>query len=54
MQEKRPIKLLGYICKKCGWKWIPRGEEYPRCCPNTKCHVVTWDIPREKAKRVRV
>jgi predicted Zn-ribbon and HTH transcriptional regulator len=53
-QKPHKIKVDGFRCEKCGWEWIPRRKEYPRCCPNVKCHVVTWDKPRNKEKRLKV
>jgi hypothetical protein len=38
------ITLKGYQCERCGHKWVPREEEYPRVCP--RCKSPYWDTPR--------
>jgi ribosomal protein L37E len=46
MKEK--IVLEGWICKRCGHKWIPKKKDVPRSCPNPKCRSIYWDRPRKK------
>jgi predicted Zn-ribbon and HTH transcriptional regulator len=33
-------------CRRCGYKWNPRGEEKPRYC--AKCKSSLWDRPRKQ------
>jgi rubrerythrin len=40
------IKLKGYVCERCGHKWVPRSQEKPTVCPN--CKSPYWDKQREK------
>lgn len=42
------VKILieGFLCERCGHKWVPRLKENPRVCP--KCHSPYWDKPRNK------
>ena len=43
------IKLEGYLCERCGHKWIPREQtEEPRVCP--KCKSPYWNRPRKEKK----
>ena len=44
------IKLDGYLCERCGHKWMPRenNTEEPRVCP--KCKNPYWNRPRQKKK----
>lgn len=42
------IKVTKLKCKRCGWEWIPRGEDI-RMCP--KCKSVRWDMPGPKIKK---
>lgn len=44
------IKIEGYICERCGHKWVPRNtDEKPRVCP--RCKSPYWDRPRKNKKR---
>lgn len=38
------ITLQGFLCERCGHKWVPREEETPRVCP--RCKSPYWDRPR--------
>ena len=41
------ITMEGFLCERCGYKWIPRNkEESPRVCP--KCKSPYWDKPKKK------
>lgn len=40
------IELTKLFCFRCGHKWHPRSEEYPKVCP--KCKSPYWDRPRRK------
>lgn len=42
------ITLKGYLCDRCGHKWVPREDEIPRVCP--KCKSPYWNIPRKLEK----
>lgn len=35
-------------CKRCSWKWYPRGEKTPRECP--KCKSYYWNKEKQNAK----
>ena len=36
------ITLKGYVCERCGHKWVPReGKKKPVVCP--KCKSPYWD-----------
>jgi len=37
-------KISGYLCKRCGHKWLPRIKD-PRQCP--KCKTAYWDKEKE-------
>jgi len=40
------IKLEGYMCCRCGHKWIPRDmKDKPKVCP--KCKSPYWDTPKK-------
>lgn len=45
---KVKIEVEGYQCERCEHKWIPRGKEAPKVCPN--CKSPYWDTPRRKKK----
>jgi DNA-directed RNA polymerase subunit RPC12/RpoP len=30
----------GYLCYRCGWRWMPRKADYPKVCP--RCHSSRW------------
>jgi DNA-directed RNA polymerase subunit RPC12/RpoP len=40
------ITLKGYLCERCGHKWLPKDEtkDKPKVCP--KCKSPYWDTPR--------
>jgi predicted Zn-ribbon and HTH transcriptional regulator len=40
------ITLRGYLCKRCGHKWLPKEEkkDKPKACP--KCKSPYWDTHR--------
>jgi predicted Zn-ribbon and HTH transcriptional regulator len=40
------IALKGYLCERCGHKWLPKEEtkDKPKVCP--KCKSSYWDTPR--------
>ena len=42
------IKIEGYVCERCGHKWIPREAtaNKPKVCP--KCKSPYWNMPRKK------
>jgi rubrerythrin len=40
------IKLSGYVCERCGHKWVARNKQTPRVCP--KCKSPYWNIARKK------
>ena len=42
------ISFKGWVCKRCGHKWVPQSDRKPRVCP--KCKTPYWDIPRANAK----
>jgi len=43
------IKIEGYICERCGHKWVSRNNKNnPVVCPN--CKSPYWDKPRRKKK----
>jgi predicted Zn-ribbon and HTH transcriptional regulator len=39
------ITLKGYQCERCGHKWVPREEEFPKVCP--KCKSPYWNTARK-------
>lgn len=39
------ITLKGYQCERCGHKWAPRENEFPKVCP--KCKSPYWNIARK-------
>lgn len=39
------ITLKGFVCERCGHKWVPRENEIPRVCP--KCKSPYWNKPRK-------
>jgi uncharacterized OB-fold protein len=39
------ITLKGYQCERCGHKWVPREEEFPKVCP--RCKSPYWNIARK-------
>ena len=43
---KIKITVDGFLCERCGHKWIPKNKEYPTVCPN--CKSPYWDRPRKK------
>jgi predicted Zn-ribbon and HTH transcriptional regulator len=43
------ISLDGYLCERCGHKWISRGKKKPIVCP--KCKSPYWNEPRKNKKR---
>jgi len=43
MSEK-VIVIKEKLCKRCGYKWIPRQEGEPIHCP--KCRSAYWNIDR--------
>jgi hypothetical protein len=50
------IQIWGWLCERCGHKWVPRDMEGepdgPRVCP--KCKSPYWNRPRrEKKSEVR-
>lgn len=48
MENQVLVNLPRYKCLRCGHEWIPRSDEYPRVCPNPKCHSVYWDrLPKK-------
>ena len=46
------IQLWGWLCERCGHKWVPRDMEGepdgPRVCP--KCKSPYWNRPRKTPK----
>lgn len=42
------ITLKGYLCERCGHKWVPKEDTKgkPKVCP--KCKSPYWDTPRRK------
>jgi predicted Zn-ribbon and HTH transcriptional regulator len=41
------IKVKGYLCNNCGYKWVPRSyKEKPLICP--KCKSARWDKEPKK------
>jgi predicted Zn-ribbon and HTH transcriptional regulator len=34
-------------CKRCGWKWAPRVDGRPKCCPG--CKSSRWDEAKRRA-----
>ena len=43
------ITMEGFLCERCGYKWIPRNkEENPRECP--KCKSPYWDKSKKPKK----
>jgi DNA-directed RNA polymerase subunit RPC12/RpoP len=42
------ITLKGYLCERCGHKWVPKEDTRgkPKVCP--KCKSPYWDTPRKK------
>ena len=45
------IKLEGFVCERCGHKWVPRETtiEEPKVCP--KCKSPYWNMPRKSEER---
>lgn len=41
------MKLLVYICKRCGWEWIPRTEQVKQC---PGCRTKLWNKSRKAEK----
>jgi predicted Zn-ribbon and HTH transcriptional regulator len=39
------VTLQGFLCERCGHKWVPREEGDPRVCP--KCKSPYWNSPRK-------
>ena len=46
---KIKIKVEGFLCERCGHKWIPKKKDYPRVCP--RCKSPYWDVPRKNIKK---
>jgi predicted Zn-ribbon and HTH transcriptional regulator len=50
------VTLEGYVCDRCGHKWIPRSkiDEAPTICP--KCKSPYWNKPRklQEAKKQEI
>lgn len=44
------IKVKAFKCTRCMYIWIPRKKEFPKTCPNTKCHSPYWMKPRRSSK----
>jgi predicted Zn-ribbon and HTH transcriptional regulator len=42
------IQLYGYVCERCGHKWVPRHNVEPKVCP--KCKSPYWNKPRKKER----
>lgn len=41
-----PITVMGCQCERCGYEWLPRGENLePRVCP--KCKSPYWNKPKK-------
>jgi hypothetical protein len=38
----RLARVTKLICKRCGYKWLPRVDK-PKRCPNQKCQTVNWN-----------
>lgn len=45
-RDKKVLELPKWECLRCGHKWVPRREVYPRICP--KCKSPYWDRERER------
>lgn len=48
---KIQITVNGFLCERCGHKWIPRTkiDEDPIICP--KCKSPYWNKPRKNKKK---
>jgi len=42
------IKIEGYVCERCGHKWVARNESVPVVC--SRCKSPYWDKPRKRRK----
>lgn len=40
------LKLPVLTCKRCGYRWIPRGKSFPKECP--RCKSVLWNKCKKK------
>lgn len=43
------IVKKSYKCERCNHKWIPKGKNRPRVCPN--CHNAWWDKPKRAERK---
>ena len=41
------ILIEGFLCERCGYRWVPRQnpDKEPKVCP--KCKSVYWNKPRK-------
>ena len=47
--KMEPITLMGYRCKRCDHRWVPRNQgETPRVCP--RCKSAYWNVERKRPK----
>lgn len=44
MEMINVVTIHEYDCTRCGHRWIPRKQSYPKRCPN--CTSAYWDVPR--------
>ena len=43
------VRVMRYLCGRCGHRWIARNPRRPRMCPT--CKSVRWDsTPVERAE----
>lgn len=44
------VKLSGYLCERCGHKWLPRDKDNrPTVCP--KCKSPYWNVQKKNVKQ---
>lgn len=41
------MKLMEYVCKRCGWRWFPRKEAVKQC---PGCRTKLWNKERQVEK----
>lgn len=44
------MKLIEYVCKRCGWRWFPRKEAVKQC---PGCRTKLWNKERMNGKTVK-
>ena len=49
----KKIKIDGFTCDKCGYKWVNRSRKMivPRVCP--KCKTAKWNDGKRAKKKAK-